>query len=174
MNINMRSSTRKLVVSAVTAALYVLFGLVSNALGLAWGPVQLRLSEALCVLPCILPGSALGITLGCVIFNLLSPYGPVDLICGSLATLVAALATAKIKKPALAWLPPVLCNALVIGAMLAWYETGFSAGFWRLFGLNALWVGLGEALSCCLLGAFLLRLVPRLPLLRDMIKGDPS
>ena len=170
----MNFSTKKLVVSAVVAALYVLLGLLSSALGLAWGPVQLRLSEALCVLPCILPGSALGLTIGCVIFNLLSPYGPVDLICGSLATLVAALATAKIKKPALASLPPVLCNALVIGAMLAWYETGFSAGFWRLFGFNALWVGLGEALSCCLLGAFLLKLVPKLPSLRGMIKGDPS
>lgn len=170
----MNFSTKKLVVSAVVAALYVLLGLLSSALGLAWGPVQLRLSEALCVLPCILPGSALGLTIGCVIFNLLSPYGPVDLICGSLATLLAALATAKIKKPALAWLPPVLCNALVIGAMLAWYETGFSAGFWRLFGFNALWVGIGEALSCCLLGAFLLKLVPKLPSLRGMIKGDPS
>ena len=168
----MKYSAKQLVVSAATAALYVLLSLLSSALGLAYGPVQLRLSEALCVLPFLIPGTAPGLVLGCVIANLLSPYGVVDLICGSFATLLAALVTAKMKKAALAPLPPVLLNAVVVGGMLTWYERGFSAGFWPIFGANALWIALGEAASCYILGMLLLRIIPKTPLLRRFMKGD--
>lgn len=168
----MKYSAKRLAVSAAVAALYVVLSLLSSALGLAYGPMQLRLSEALCVLPFLIPGTVPGLVLGCVIVNLLSPYGIVDLICGSLATLLAALVTAKVKKTALAPLPPVLFNAVVVGGMLTWYERGFSEGFLPLFGTNALWVALGEAVSCYVLGMLLLKVIPKTPLLRGLMKGE--
>ena len=69
----------------------------------------------------------------------------------------------------LAPLPPVICNAVIIGAMIAWYEGGFSAQFPALFAANALWVGIGEAVVCYLLGMLLLRGLPRVPSLRRYI-----
>ena len=168
----MKFSAKRLAVSAAVAALYVVLSLVSSALGLAYGPLQLRLSEALCVLPCILPGSLPGLVMGCFIANLLSPYGVVDLVCGTLATFLAALLTKRMSRRALAPLPPVVCNGLIIGGMLAWYERGFSAGFWRLLAVNGAWIALGEAVSCYLLGGLLLKTIPKVPLLRDIMKGE--
>lgn len=168
----MKPSAKRLAVSAAVAALYVTLSLLSSVLGLAFGPLQLRLSEALCVLPYFLPGSLPGLVLGCLISNLLSPYGVVDLVCGTLATLLAACATKKMPRAVLAPLPPVLLNGIIIGGMLAWYEKGFASGFWRLTALNGLWVALGEAVSCCILGGLLLKYIPRLPVLRDIMKGE--
>ena len=76
-------------------------------------------------------------------------------------TLLAALMTQRAPRPWLAPLPPVLCNAVLIGGMLTWYEVGFTEAFLPLFGFNALWVGLGEAAVCYLLGGLFLRAVSR-------------
>ena len=168
----MKFSAKKAAVSAAVAALYVTLNLLSSALGLAYGPLQLRLSEALCVLPFLLPGSLPGLVLGCLLSNLLSPYGAIDLICGTLATLLAALATKKTRRAAFAPLPPVVLNALLVGGMLAWYERGFSSGFWRLLAVNGVWVALGEAVSCYLFGGLLLKIIPKISVLRDIMKGE--
>ena len=93
--------------------------------------------------------------------NLLSPFGLVDLIVGSAATLLAGLWTERVRSSRLAPLPPVLCNMILVGGELAWYEVGFGSGFWPLFAVNALWVGLGEAVVCFLLGGLLLKKLPK-------------
>ena len=165
----MNNSTRKLVLSAAVAALYAVLSYFSGIFGLAYGPFQLRLSEALCVLPFLFPSTAPGLFVGCLISNLLSPYGAVDIICGSAATLIAAFATAKMRRRALAPLPPVIANGVIIGAMLTWYEIGFTSGFGKLFLINAAWVALGEALVCYVLGSVLLHTLPGIPFFRSLM-----
>lgn len=86
-------SARSLALSGVIAALYAALSLVSTAMGLGFGTVQLRLSEALCVLPILFPEAVPGLAVGCLVTNLLSPYGAADLIFGTLATLLAAVLT---------------------------------------------------------------------------------
>ena len=143
----MRSKTQRLALNGVIAAAYAALTLVASAMNLAYGPVQFRFSEALT-----------GLFVGCLVANLLSPYGPIDIVIGSLATLLAAIWTEKVDRPWLAPLPPVLCNMVLVGGMLAWYEVGFTAQFAALFAVNALWVGIGEALVCYVLGLPLLHL----------------
>ncbi len=108
----------------VIAAAYAALTLVAAALNLAYGPVQFRFSEALTVLPFLFPGTWPGVFVGCLVANLLSPYGPLDVVLGSAGTLVAALLTQKAPKT---WLapPPVVCGMVLLGGMLAWYEVGF-------------------------------------------------
>ena len=94
--------------------------------------------------------------MGCLIANLLSPYGVLDIVVGSAATLLAALLTARCKKMWLAPLPPVLTNTVLIGLVLAYEQAGTSAAFWPTYGFNALTVGLGEVVACYGLGMLLL------------------
>ena len=156
----MRSKTQRLALNGVIAAAYAALTLVASAMNLAYGPVQFRFSEALTVLPFLFPGTWPGLFVGCLVANLLSPYGPIDIVIGSLATLLAAIWTEKVDRPWLAPLPPVLCNMVLVGGMLAWYEVGFTAQFAALFAVNALWVGIGEAVVCYVLGLLLIRAVP--------------
>ena len=91
----MRSKTYLLALNGVIAAAYAALTLVAAALNLAYGPVQFRFSEALTVLPFLFPGTWPGVFVGCLVANLLSPYGPLDVVLGSAGTLVAALLTQK-------------------------------------------------------------------------------
>ena len=155
---DLQYSTRDLARAAVIAAAYAALAWASNLFGLAFGPVQFRLSEALCVLPYRERRTAVpGLVVGCLLANLLSPYGLLDLTVGTLATLLAAVWSGRSRSVWTAALPPIVCNALLVGAMLAWESTGFSAAFAGLFAYNALTVGLGEAAVCLLLGVPLLR-----------------
>ena len=163
------SKTQRLVLNGVIAATYAALTLAASALNLAYGPVQFRFSEALTILPFLFPGTWPGLFIGCLVANLLSPYGLVDIVCGSLATLLAALWTAKVKNKWIAPLPPVICNMAIIGAMLAWYAVGFTAAFSGVFAVNALWVGLGEALVCYILGMLLIRELPKVSYLRKFM-----
>lgn len=90
--------------------------------------------------------------MGCLVANLLSPYGPIDIVIGSLATLLAAIWTEKVDRPWLAPLPPVLCNMVLVGGMLAWYEVGLYRAVCCAVRRHALWVGIGEAVVCYVLG----------------------
>ena len=150
-------STRDLARAAVIAAAYAALAWISNFFGLAFPAIQFRLSEALCVLPFFLPETAWGLGVGCLITNLLSPYGLLDLVVGTLATLLAAVWSGRCRSAWTAAVPPVVCNMVLVGAMLAWESTGFSAAFAGLFAYNALTVGIGEAAVCFLLGVPLLR-----------------
>lgn len=157
-----RYSPRQLAVAGIIAALYTVMSLFANLFGVAYGPIQCRFAEALTVLPFLLPEAVPGLFIGCLITNLLSPYGALDVIFGSLATLLAALWTRRCPNKWLAPLPPVLCNALILGAVISFEQTGFSAAFPSLFAYNAVTIGLGEAVACYVLGLALLSLLPKL------------
>ena len=154
-------TTRQLTTAAVIAALYAVMAYFSSIFGVAYGPVQCRFSEALCVLPFLMPEAVPGLFIGCLIANLLSPYGVLDIVFGSLATLLAALWTRRCRSRRTAPLPPVICNAVIVGGLIAYYEAGFSATFPAAFAYNALTVGLGEALACYVLGSLLLKAVEK-------------
>jgi uncharacterized membrane protein len=158
-----RFTTRQLAVAGIIAALYTVLSLFASVFGLTYGPIQCRFSEALTVLPFLMPEAIPGLFVGCLVTNLLSTVGPLDIVLGSLATLLAALWTAKVKNKYLAPLPPVLCNAVIVGAMIAWYEVGFTGAFLSAFAYNAVTVGIGEAIACYVLGLLLLQVMERIP-----------
>ena len=162
----MKMSTREMARGAVIAAAYTALSMLSSLFGLTFGPIQLRLSEALTVLPKKYPCAIWGVFLGCLITNILSPYGLLDMIFGPLTTLVAALLTARCKHKWLAPLPPVLCNAVVIPALIAFQTVGFGAGFWAMYFYQAATIGAGQVLACYGLGMIMLsameRVAPRI------------
>ena len=148
-----RASIRTLTLSAVLAALYAT---LTIALPIPqYGPIQIRFAEALTVLPFFFPAATPGLFVGCVIANLFSPY-VLDVIFGSAATLLACLWTARLNNRWLAPLPPVICNAVIIGWEIAFTTAHTADTFWPSFGFNALTVGVGELLACGILGGFLL------------------
>ena len=152
-----KNSVRRLTRAAIVGALYAALTLLSSVFGIAYGPVQFRLSEALCVLPFLFPETAWGLFAGCWVANLISPYGPLDMVVGSLTTLLAALWTAKCRRKWFAPLPPVVCNGVLVGAVIAWQQSGSSETFLPAFVLNGASVALGEAAVCFGLGLLLLR-----------------
>ena len=143
-------TTRDLTLAALIAAVYA----AATMLLPAYGEIQLRVSEAMTVLPFLFPAATPGLVIGCFIVNLFSPY-PLDIVFGTLATLLACLMTQRMPNRWLAPLPPVLCNAVIVGAEIAWYEAGFGPGFWAAYAFNAFTVGVGELIACVVLGELL-------------------
>ena len=156
-------STRELTLAAFVAALYAVMSYFGNIFGLTYGGIQCRFAEALCVLPFFFPCTVPGLFGGCLITNLMSSVGPLDMVFGSMATLLAALWTARMPNRSLAPLPPVICNGIIIGAMIAWYEAGFGPGFWPMFAWNGITVAIGEAIACYGLGGLLLSALEKIP-----------
>ena len=134
-----RSKTRFLVTAAIIAALYA--ALTYALAPFAFGPVQLRVSEIFTVLPFFTPAAVPGLFVGCIFGNMASPFGPMDIAVGSLATLLAALLTRKTPVWWLAPLPPVLCNGVLVGL-----ELHFLANAPLI--PTMLYVALGEAVVC--------------------------
>ena len=167
-------SVRQLTFAAMVGALYAMLTLAIAPFGGAYSPVQCRVSEALCVLPFFFPEAKWGLFVGCLVANLISPYGLPDTIIGSLATLLAACITAQIpaKLKWLAPLPPVIANAVIVGALLAWHEAGFGPAFPALYTFNAATVGLGELIACYVFGGVVLTALPKIKSLRDMIPNS--
>ena len=163
---NSRFTTHQLATAGVIAALYAVLAYFASIFGIAYGPIQCRFSEALCVLPFLLPAATPGLFVGCLVANLLSPYGALDIIFGSLATLLAAVWTQHTHHKWLAPLPPVLCNAVIVGAVISFQQTGFTGAFAGAFVYNAVTVGVGEAIACYVLGGVLLTVLPKVPALR--------
>ena len=162
-----RFTPRDLTLAAVVAALYAVMGCFGGIFGLTFGPVQFRFAEALTVLPFLYPATAPGLAIGCLITNLLSPYGPVDVIFGTLATAIAAWLTMKMPKWYLAALPPILVNLVILTPMWAWAEAGaFNQVFLISLGWNAATFVLTESVVCYVLGTLLLKALPILPGLR--------
>lgn len=162
-------SVRQLTLAAMIGALYAVLTLVIAPFGGAYSPIQCRISEALCVLPFFFPESKWGLFIGCLVANLISPYGAPDIILGSFATLLAASITAKLSFKWLAPLPTVLSNAVIIGALLAWYNAGFGPAYPEAFLFNFFTVGLGELIACYLFGGILLVSLPKIKFFRDII-----
>jgi len=167
----MRKYTAKdLTLAAMVAALYTVMSCFADIFGLAFGAVQFRFSEALCVLPFLFPVTAPGLFIGCLITNLLSPYGPMDVVIGSLATLIAAVWTSRMPTRWLACLPPVVCNAAMVGFTVSWAEAGgFTSALPAAWAYNAAALALTEAAVCFVLGGLLLSALPRIGFLRAMI-----
>ena len=160
-----RFTTRQLALAGTVAALYAVLAYFAAIFNVAYGPIQCRFSEALCVLPFLFPAATPGLFIGCLVANLLSPYGALDIVFGSLATLLAAVWTQHTRHRWLAPLPPVICNAVIVGAVITVQEVSMDL-FWGTFLYNAVTVGLGEALACYVLGGLLLTLLPRVPALQ--------
>lgn len=156
-----RFPIRHLTIAAMTGALYVALSYYGHIFGLTYGPIQCRFSEALTVLPFLAPFTTGGLFIGCLVANILSPYGVMDLVFGSLATLLAGVWTAKCPNKWLAPLPPVICNGLIVGAMITYQEVGFGAAFSGTFLYNAATVGLAELIACYGLGLPLLAILDR-------------
>ena len=144
-------TTRSLCVSAVFAALYAALTLLLAPI--SYGPIQLRLSEAMTLLPILLPQAVPGLFVGCLIANLYTGM-LTDIIFGSLATLLAAIGTYLLrKKPLLAAACPVAANAVIVGLVL-------SMSFNLPVALTMLEVGIGE-LGAVLLGMLILSGIKR-------------
>ena len=145
----MKISVAKMASAAVIAAIYAVLTLILAPI--SYGPIQFRISEVLCILPFFLPFSTWGLFVGCILANLLSAYGSVDVVLGSAATLLAALTTMYIGErsrsvfaTALACLPPVVFNGVLVGAAIAFAETSES-GFMAAFAINGIQVAVSEA-----------------------------
>lgn len=126
-------------IGAAYAALTILFAAIS------YGPFQFRVSEALTVLPAIFPAAVPGLFVGCIISNIVGGYGIWDIVIGSLATLIAAYLTSKLRNKWLVPAPPVIVNALIIGVMLSYVLK------MPLLAMIAS-VGVGELVVCYVLG----------------------
>ena len=136
--------------AAMIAAIYVVLTVIGASF--AFGPVQVRLVEALTVLPFLCPAAAPGVALGCLLTNILSPYGPIDMVVGTLATAIAAFWTMKMPRWYLAALPPIVMNALLLPPMWAWAVAGAVNGvFWAEYVFNLWTFVVGEVLACYVL-----------------------
>ncbi len=146
-----KTSIRKMVVGAVIAALYTGVTYLMAFFNLAYGPVQVRLSEALTVLPIFTSAAVPGLTIGCFLANIMS-FNPIDMIFGTAATLLAAALTRKFKNikfkgiPFLSLLQPILINAIIVGVECA-VILGDDGTFMAQFLLNAVFVALGQTVA---------------------------
>lgn len=159
----MKNKYIRLVRAGMIGGVYALLTLIWP---LSLGPLQCRISEALCVLPYFMPEAVPGLFAGCLLGNFLSGAAPMDVLFGSAATLLAALCTrfaGRKKLPDyLAPLPPVVLNALVVGALISFvYESGLP------YSVAVLQVMGGEALSCYVLGLPLMQIVRKRPSLYE-------
>ena len=163
-------STKDLTLAAAVAAIYAVLTLTLPIP--QYGGVQLRVAEAMTLLPFLFPAAIPGLTVGCFLANLLGSPMVLDWVVGTLATLLAALWTGKMPNRWLAALPPVLCNAAIVGAEIAWFEVQDGNAFWPAFGFNALTVGLGELIACVVLGELLLTVLPKIAPLRGRMRSE--
>lgn len=172
---NNRTPIRKIAFAAITAAVYIALTLLMAPI--SYGPIQFRLSEALCILPFFFPVTTWGLFVGCMLANIVSAYGILDIVFGSLATLLAALFTMMLGKlgceklinKVLACFPPVLFNAVIIGAVIAHMSLANEL-FWTGFIINAAQVAIGEAAIMFLIGLPLLIWLPKNKLFNEISK----
>lgn len=150
-----KKGVRYLAQGAAVAALYIVLSYLSFVFGLSGtNPVQIRLSEMLTVLPVFLPAAVPGLFVGCVLTNILTGCALWDVVFGSAATLLAAIITRAIRKYRwLAPLPPIICNTAILPPVLSavYGEAGIP---YLIFT-----VGLGELISCGVLGTALTALM---------------
>lgn len=149
----MKKNVTLLTQAGMIAALYVVLTLFANALGLANYAIQVRFSEALTILPYFTPAAIPGLFVGCLLSNLLTGCMPLDVIFGSLATLLGAVGTWLLRKH-IKWLapvPPIVANILIVPFVLAYvYHFEGSIPYFMVT------VGAGEIISCGILGMILL------------------
>ena len=156
---------RRTAFGGMIAALYVVLTMAAAAMGLASGAIQVRISESLTILPVFTSSAVPGLTLGCVLANLITGSAPWDVVFGSLATLIGAFGTRLLKgRPYLAWIPPVVSNTAIVPVVLM-KVYGVPDAWWYL----ALTVGAGEVISCGVLGMTLYYAISRSKSLTGML-----
>ena len=145
---------------AIIAAIYVVLTMMANAMGLSNHTIQVRFSEALCILPYFTVAAIPGLTVGCLISNLLTGALVWDVLFGSLATFLGAIGTYLLRKNrVLMMFPPVIANAVIVPFILR-----YGYGFTWMFGevewsipYFAFTVAVGEVISVCGLGSVLFK-----------------
>jgi len=153
--------TKFIIQASVIAAIYAVVTILLAPI--SYGPVQMRISEALTVFPAITPAGIPGLFVGCIIANILGGCSLPDIIFGSLATLLAAYVTYKLRdKKYLVPLPPVIANGVIVGAVL-YFMYGFNVTGKLAIDMFIcmLSVAGGEALSCYAIGLPLLKLLKK-------------
>lgn len=153
---------------AVVAALYTALCLMLAPI--SYGPIQVRVAEAFCLLPIFGSEYVVAVTLGCFLSNMLG-YGFPDILFGTLATFLAALCTYRLRSKRVkglaipASIPPVVFNALIVGPEIAYYfsDTPFTL---TACVVNGLTVAIGEVVSCMILGVALVKLIESNPALK--------
>ncbi|MCQ2081267.1 MAG: QueT transporter family protein [Lachnospiraceae bacterium] len=153
----MNNKSKFLVQGGVVAALYVVLTYLCSLMGLSSGVIQVRFSEAMCILPCFMPASVPGLFLGCFLSNLLTGCVMWDVIFGSLATLLGAIGTYLLRKNRfLACIPPIIANVLIIPFVLIYaYEVPDT--YWFL----VITIAAGEIISCGILGQILYSVISK-------------
>lgn len=150
-------ATRKLARGAVIAALYTALTLLLAPI--SYGQFQVRLSEALTLLPILVPEAVPALAIGCLLSNILGGCTIFDIVFGTLATLLAALCTRRLRSQLwLAAAMPVLFNGVIVGAVVHYC---YSPAFPLL--LCMLTVAIGEAIACMIVGPLLIRAMRRIP-----------
>ena len=147
-------SSKKIARISIYAASYAVLTVILSPI--SYGPIQVRVSEFMTLFPFIDKTAIPGLFIGCAIANLFSPAGWIDVIFGSLFTLIAAFLTRKMPNVYLAPLPPILVNAFGVSLYLHLF-------FKLPYLLNVLYIGLGEAIATYLIG---------LPLLLYILKNE--
>ena len=155
-------SVTYVVQAAVIAALYVVLTLLANALGLSSYSIQVRFSEALCILPFFTPAAIPGLWIGCLTANLMTGAIIWDIVFGSIATLSGAVGTYLLRKHKFACtLPPVIANMVIVPWVLRYgygFKTVYNGVDWSI-PFNVVTVGIGEIISVCILGSLLLKVL---------------
>jgi uncharacterized membrane protein len=157
-------STRYIAQVGIIASLYA--ALTVALAPISYGPIQVRVSEALTVLPYLTPAAIPGLFVGCVVANVYGGLGLYDIIGGSLCTLLAAFLTylvSKTRKPILGPLPPVVVNALGVSFYLHFL---FKLPYW----LTVAYITMGEVAACFVLGYPLLLVILRREKLVNIFK----
>lgn len=143
--------------AAIIAAVYVVLTVTVSAFNLANGVIQIRVSEALTVLPFFTPAAIPGLFIGCLLSNIITGCLPWDIVFGSLATLLGAVGTYLLRRVKwLAPVPPIIANTLIIPFVLQ-YVYGMEGSVWFFM----VTVGAGEIISCGILGMILLQLLKK-------------
>ena len=162
----MSKKTAYITQAALIAALYTVLTMIAAGFDLASGAIQVRFSEALTIMPFFTPAAIPGLTLGCLLSNILTGCVLPDVIFGTLATLLGALGSCALRKNRfLCAIPPIVSNMLIIPFVLT-YAYHIPGGI-PLFMLT---VGTGELISCMGLGQILLQAL--LPFRRRLFDFD--
>ncbi len=161
-----KKKTIFIVEASIIGAVYASLTYLSSVFGIAYMGIQFRFSEALTILACLTPSAIPGLTVGCLIGNLGSPYGLIDIICGTVATLLASILSYKTRHITFKGLPvlspvfPVIVNAVIVGAEVTIYmPEGFMLD---AFLLNALQIALGQLIMCYAVGLSLYNIIKRM------------
>lgn len=156
------NNLRKITFCGIIAALYVALTITPPLNMLSYGPIQFRVSEFLCVLPFFAPWTGWGVTIGCLIANIFSTVSTLDIVIGTMATLIACVLTPMMKYKWLAPLPTVIMNFLLVGGMLAFVfgaEDGY--GLVQAFFIYGAQVAVGELAVLYILGVPFMYVIER-------------